>query len=138
MPWRSCHSGCGAGKRLDPVCDFRSHESDEESFANTAILTAGKKVAPTVATMRHEVRYSNSDDFLIRSSRHPTNLTAPPPELIGSAQVAVRLPFLRFDQRGPRAGCCKYKSAHAHHPTLAFGPQHAIGHCVSASSKPMC
>jgi hypothetical protein len=63
-------------------------------------------------------------------------LTAPPAELIGSAQVAVRLPFFRFGQRCPRVCYCNYKSAHEHRPRLAFGPQHALGHCVRANSKP--
>src|SRR5271169_4060628 len=70
------------------------------------------------------------------SGIEPQFLTAPPAELIGSAQVAVRLPLLRFGQSGPRVCCCNYKSAHEHRPRLAFGPSNAIGHGVRSNSKP--
>jgi hypothetical protein len=60
----------------------------------------------------------------------------PSAELIGSEAVAVRLPFPRFRPHAPYVSHCKYKSAHACHPSLPFGQQHAISHCVRANAKP--
>jgi hypothetical protein len=49
------------------------------------------------------------------------------PELIGSAPVAIRLPFPRFPPRSPRLCCCKYEAARRENTTFPFGLLHAIG-----------
>jgi hypothetical protein len=82
--------------------------------------------------------YLPSAQYLKPSLLFSLEFTAPLREPTGSATVAIRLPFPAPIHVAPLVCCCKHKSTNNQKATFAFGPKHAIGHCVRASLKPGC